>query len=142
MRYPVAGLCKKRLRATYRNNYSFIFDETTIDRSRNAELRWRQNSSNQPKPSATEIVVGFQNEDIAQSDQGKMDVVVRRLREEAAKHGANGVLLQSRGEQSAGTVGTASGSATAYGNSAYGSAMGVGANIFYKVGSGIAIYVI
>jgi hypothetical protein len=76
------------------------------------------------------------------SDQGKMDVVVRRLREEAAKHGANGVLLQSRGEQSAGTVGTASGSATAYGNSAYGSAMGVGANIFYKVGSGIAIYVI
>jgi hypothetical protein len=71
-----------------------------------------------------------------------MDVVVRRLREEAAKHGANGVLLQSRGEQSAGTVGTASGSATAYGNSAYGSAMGVGANIFYKVGSGIAIYVI
>ncbi len=76
------------------------------------------------------------------SDQGKMDVVIRRLREEAAKHGANGVLLQSRGEQSAGTVGTASGSATAYGNSAYGTAMGVGANIFYKVGSGIAIYVI
>ncbi len=76
------------------------------------------------------------------SDQGKMDVVIRRLREEAAKHGANGVLLQSRGEQSAGTVGTASGSATAYGNTAYGSSMGVGANIFYKVGSGIAIYVI
>ena len=76
------------------------------------------------------------------SDQGKMDVVVRRLREEAAKLGANGVLIQTRGEQSAGTVGTASGSATAYGNTAYGSAMGVGANIFYKVGSGVAIYVI
>ena len=78
----------------------------------------------------------------AVSDQGKMDVVVRRLREEAAKVGANGVLIQTRGEHAAGTVGMASGAAAAYGNNAYGSVMGVGANIFFKVGSGVAIYVI
>lgn len=76
------------------------------------------------------------------SDQGKMDVVVRRLREEAAKLGANGVLIQGRGEQAAGTVSSASGSATNVGGMTYGSAAGVGASIFYKVGSGIAIYVI
>ena len=38
------------------------------------------------------------------SDQGKIDVVIRRLKEEAAKLGANGVLLQMTGSESTGGV--------------------------------------
>ena len=33
------------------------------------------------------------------SSQGKMDVVIQRLKEEAAKLGANGILIQGTGEQ-------------------------------------------
>ena len=40
------------------------------------------------------------------TSQGKMDVVVARLKEEAAKLGANGVLLHSEGDQYAGSVST------------------------------------
>jgi hypothetical protein len=69
----------------------------------------------------------------AVSDQGKTDVVIQRLKEEAAKIGANGVLLSGLGSQNAGSVGTASFN----GNTAF----GVGAGIFYKAGSGVAIYV-
>jgi hypothetical protein len=77
----------------------------------------------------------------AVTDQGKMDVVVTRLKEGAAKLGANGVLLKSSGDRGVGSVSTATGSATAYGGSAYGSATGISAGIFVKAGSGLAIYV-
>jgi hypothetical protein len=69
----------------------------------------------------------------AVSDQGKTDVVIQRLKEEAAKIGANGILLSGLGSQSAGSVGTASLS----GNTAF----GVSAGVFHKAGSGLAIYV-
>jgi hypothetical protein len=69
----------------------------------------------------------------AVSDQGKTDVVIQRLKEEAAKIGANGVLLSGLGSQNAGSVGTASFNGS--------TAFGVGAGIFYKAGSGVAIYV-
>ena len=76
------------------------------------------------------------------SDQGKMDVVIKRLKLEASKVGANGILLQQRGDQAAGSVGSASGAASGYGNTAYRSVSGVAATVFNKVGSGIAIFVI
>lgn len=69
----------------------------------------------------------------AVSDQGKTDVVIQRLKEEAAKIGANGVLLSGLGSQNAGSVGTASFNGS--------TAFGVGAGVFYKEGSGLAIYV-
>jgi hypothetical protein len=69
----------------------------------------------------------------AVSDQGKTDVVIQRLKEEAAKIGANGILLSGVGSQSAGSVGAAS----LNGNTAF----GVSAGIFHKAGSGVAIYV-
>lgn len=69
----------------------------------------------------------------AVSDQGKMNVVIERLKEEAAKIGANGVLLNATGDQSVGSVGTA----TLSGNTAF----GVSAGIMHKAGSGMAIYV-
>jgi hypothetical protein len=70
-----------------------------------------------------------------------MDVVVERLKEEAAKLGANGILLQSTGDQYAGSVSTGVGTATASGNSAWGVGTGFSAAAFQKAGSGLAIYV-
>ena len=40
------------------------------------------------------------------TEQEKMDTVVRRLKEEAAKLGANGVLLREAGDQYTGSVST------------------------------------
>lgn len=74
------------------------------------------------------------------SSQGKMDVVVRRLKEEAAKLGANGVLLQGTGDQFAGAVAPstmfmpASPGAPAIG-------MGIAVPVMHKAGNGLAIYV-
>lgn len=73
----------------------------------------------------------------AATDQGKTDKVIERLKAEAAALGANGVLIDAVGNESAGSVGTA----TAYrtGASAYGT--GISGNIFMKSGRGLAIYV-
>jgi hypothetical protein len=73
--------------------------------------------------------------------QGKTDVVIERLKEEAAKLGANGVLLQGIGDQSAGSVSTGYAQASATGHSAYASGIGISGNVMIKAGSGIAIYV-
>lgn len=73
--------------------------------------------------------------------QGKTDVVIRRLKEEAAKLGANGVILQGVGNESGGSVSTGFGQASVSGNHAYGSGIGISGNVMYKAGNGIAIYV-
>ena len=73
--------------------------------------------------------------------QGKTDVVIRRLKEEAAKLGANGVLLQGIGNESGGSVSSGVGQASVSGNHAYGTSFGVSGNVMYKAGTGIAIYV-
>ena len=75
------------------------------------------------------------------SAQGKMDKVIERLKEQAAKLGANGVLLEGVGDQAVGSVGSGFGQAAAYGNSAWGSGVGFSGTVFQKAGSGIAIYV-
>jgi hypothetical protein len=73
--------------------------------------------------------------------QGKTDAVIERLKEEAAKLGANGVLLDGVADQSAGSVSTGFGHATVSGNSAFASGLGVSGNVMMKKGSGVAIYV-
>jgi hypothetical protein len=73
--------------------------------------------------------------------QGKTDMVIERLKEEAAKLGANGILLQGIGDQQVGSVGTGFGSATASGNSAFGLGFGSSVAVYQKAGIGIAIYV-
>jgi hypothetical protein len=73
--------------------------------------------------------------------QGKTDAVIERLKEEAAKLGANGVLLQGIADQSAGSVSTGFGQATATSNTAYASGIGISGNVMIKKGSGVAIYV-
>ncbi len=80
------------------------------------------------------------------TDQGKMEKVIERLKEEAASLGANGVLLQGVGDQSGGMVGTGYGTATAYstGNTvnAYGSGTTMYVPVNHKSGQGMAIFVI
>jgi len=76
------------------------------------------------------------------TSQGKMDVVIRRLKEEAAALGANGVLLQGTGNEYGGSVSTGTGTATVSGNTAYGTGFGASTGIMHKAGNGIAIYVI
>jgi hypothetical protein len=73
--------------------------------------------------------------------QGKTDVVIRRLKEEAAKLGANGVLLQGIGSESGGSVSSGFGQASVSGNHAYASGVGISGNVMYKAGTGVAIYV-
>jgi hypothetical protein len=73
--------------------------------------------------------------------QGKTNAVIIRLKQEAAKLGANGILLNGVSDQAAGSVGTGFGSATASGNTATGFGFGSSGTVFVKSGSGLAIYV-
>jgi len=75
------------------------------------------------------------------SSQGKMDKVVERLKNEAAKIGANGILLTGTGNEYGGSVNSGFATSTASGNSAYGSGFGTSAPVIHKAGSAIAIYV-
>jgi hypothetical protein len=75
------------------------------------------------------------------SAQGKTDVVIDRLRAEAAKLGANGILLQGVSDQAGGSVGTGFGSASASGHSATAVGFGGSATIYQKKGAAMAIYV-
>ena len=77
------------------------------------------------------------NGSFAVGAQGKINVVISRLKAEAAKLGANGILLEGVGDMAVGTVGT--GYATASGHSAFG--LGSSATVFHKKGDGLAIFV-
>jgi uncharacterized protein YbjQ (UPF0145 family) len=78
---------------------------------------------------------------MAFTQQQKTDKAIARLKEEAAKVGANGILLQASGSQPVGSVGTGLGTATATGHSAYGTGVGISGNIFVQAANGVAIYV-
>lgn len=79
------------------------------------------------------------------SDQSLADSAMLRMKEEAAKLGANGVLLSGLSEQHVGTIGNSFGAASAYpsgyGVNAYGSSFGTATPIYAKVAQGIAIKV-
>lgn len=72
--------------------------------------------------------------------QGKTDVVITRLKEEAANLGAN-VSCYRVGDQAAGSVGSGFANGTASGNSATAVGLGISGTIFVKSGTGLAIYV-
>lgn len=80
-------------------------------------------------------------ESLAITAQGKTDKVIERLKNEAAKLGANGILLQGIGDQQTGSLGGGVGSASASGNSATGVGVGSSFAITQKAGSGLAIFV-
>jgi hypothetical protein len=73
--------------------------------------------------------------------QGKTDAVVARLKREAAKLGANGVLLGNVGDQAVGSVGTGVGSAVSSGHLSLGIGVSGSSTHYEKSGSGLAIYV-
>ncbi len=73
--------------------------------------------------------------------QGKSDALIQRLKRDAAKLGANGILLQGVGDKATGSVGTGIGGATGAGNSVVGIGFSSSGTVFVKSGTGIAIYV-
>jgi hypothetical protein len=72
---------------------------------------------------------------------GKMDKVVERLRREAGKLGANGILLYGIGDQSGPSVGAGVSAERDTGHSPYGLGFGVFTVFGQKAGEGVAIYV-
>jgi len=75
------------------------------------------------------------------TDQAKLDAVVMRLKEEAAKLGANGVLLQGTANQTSGAIGTGIGSGGISGSVGIGVGIGTSIELERKVGRGSAIWV-
>jgi hypothetical protein len=73
--------------------------------------------------------------------QKTVDKVVERLKIEAAKLGANGVILEGFSESQTGSIGTGVGSSSYSGNSASGVGVGGSLGIYNKTGHGEAIYV-
>jgi len=73
--------------------------------------------------------------------QPTVDKVIQRLKEEAAKLGANGIILEGMFDQQTGSVGGGSGSASASGNTAVGVGVGGSLGIYKKTGHGRAIFV-
>jgi hypothetical protein len=71
----------------------------------------------------------------------KIDKVIERLKKEAAKLGANGILLHGVGDQSAGSVGAGISTETNSPHSPYGLGFGASTFFFEKSGEGVAIYV-
>ena len=70
-----------------------------------------------------------------------MDKAIARLKEEAAKLGANGVLLQGVQDQQTGSIGTGVGSSSYGPSSSTGVGVGGSFAISNKAAHGIAIYV-
>jgi len=75
------------------------------------------------------------------TSQQNMDKAIARLKEEAAKLGANGVLLQGVQDQQTGSIGTGVGSSSYGPGSASGVGVGGSFAISNKAAHGVAIYV-
>jgi hypothetical protein len=73
--------------------------------------------------------------------EGKADKVIERLKKDAAKLGANGILLHGVGDQAGGSVGAGISTETNSPHPPYGLGFGASAFFFHKSGDGVAIYV-
>ena len=73
--------------------------------------------------------------------EGQIDKVIERLKKDAAKLGANGLLLHGVGDQAGGSVGAGISTETNSPYSPYGLGFGASAFFFQKSGDGVAIYV-
>jgi hypothetical protein len=97
----------------------------------------------QPPPSFEEVAILNASADsvFGTGGQGSADKVIQRLKEQAAKLGANGIILEGMFDQQTGSLGGGSGSASSSGNSAVGVGVGGSLGIFKKTGHGRAIFV-
>jgi hypothetical protein len=73
--------------------------------------------------------------------QKTVDKVIAGLKEQAAKLGANGIILEGFSESQTGSVGTGVGSSSVSSNSATGVGVGGSLGIYKKTGHGRAIFV-
>ena len=73
--------------------------------------------------------------------QKSVDKVIERLKIEAAKLGANGVILEGFSDSETGSIGTGVGSNSYSRNSSLGVGLGGSLGIYKKTGHGEAIYV-
>jgi hypothetical protein len=78
---------------------------------------------------------------LALTSQQNMDKAIERMKNEAAKLGANGVLLQGVQDAQTGAIGLGGGNTSYSGNSATGVGVGGSFGLTNKVTQGIAIYV-
>ena len=78
---------------------------------------------------------------LAITSQQNMDKAIARMKEEAAKLGANGILLQGVQDQQSGSIGTGVGSSSYGGGSSTGVGVGGSFGIYNKAAHGIAIFV-
>jgi hypothetical protein len=97
----------------------------------------------QPPPAFEEIAVLNASADsmFGTGGQSTVDKVIQRLKEEAAKLGANGIILEGMSDQQTGAVGGGSGSTSFSGSSAVGVGLGASLGIFKKSAQARAIYV-
>ena len=97
----------------------------------------------QPPPSFQEVAIlnASANSMFGTGGQGSVDKVIQRLKEEAAKLGANGIILEGMSDRVTGSLGGGSGSSSYSGNSAVGVGVGGSLGIFKKTAQGRAIFV-
>jgi hypothetical protein len=79
---------------------------------------------------------------LAMTENGKTEVVLGRLRAEAARLGANGVLLRAVLDQPDGTVGAGVGTSLTGVHGTVGVGWGASTSKSIKIGRGVAIYVV
>ena len=75
------------------------------------------------------------------TSQQNMDKAIARLKQEAARLGANGILLQGIEDQQSGSIGTGVGNSSFNGNTAIGTSVGGAFGIYNKAAKGLAIFV-
>jgi hypothetical protein len=94
-----------------------------------------------PKYETVATIDASSKNSLALTGQQNMDKAIGRMKAEAAKLGANGILLQGVQDQQSGAIGTGMGSSSYGGNSAVGVGVGGSFGIYNKVAHGTAIYV-
>ncbi len=97
----------------------------------------------QPPPGFEEIAIlnASKNSAFTTGGQKTVDKVIAGLKEQAAKVGANGVILQGFSDRQTGSVGSGVGSSSVSSNSAVGVGVGGSLGIYKKTGHGVAIFV-
>lgn len=96
-----------------------------------------------PPPNYQEIAVldASSKSAFGTGGQKSVDKVIQRLKIEAAKLGANGVVLEGFQDSETGSIGTGGGSESYSGHSSVGVGVGGSFGIYKKTGHGDAIYV-
>src|SRR5882724_6051070 len=97
----------------------------------------------QPPPAFEEIAILNTSKSSAFTTGGQktVDKVIAGLKEQAAKLGANGIILEGFSDRQTGSVGSGVGSSSVSSNSAVGVGVGGSLGIYKKTGHGVAIFV-